>query len=584
MSLCAFKAIARSGLFFRAIECHREPVALFPPFYRLYLYNLGCFPFTTSPKFAGPENYQKPPSVKNAKPRRASYKTGFPFSAFAAGAAKRRSKFNQKETEETNDGKTHVYKGNIIEVPAKPLFADEWKILKEESISIEQFEYRMMLQIIASNGDINVAKSLLVFAARENSIDYKLLQKYLCLCVMQNQTSEIFDIYEIMKTRFKRWEKGAYTLFIKGFSQTDRWEESLSLLEAMKKIETPSSRSYGSCIQGALDKKKGKIAWGLYHEMLENNLTPRFDTLKAFFDTGKALKDDGIFKNELMEVLWYMRNNQVYPNEALMQSIKSWFESIPGEDWKGYTSVVENSGRCRVCSQSLESINLSQEEYDILKDVILNDVIHGNDTFRKTTPKELQKFQRFVTSCPPFDIVIDGLNTAKSPRQGINSEVLLSVVSFFAQKNLRLLVLGRKHMLRTPWIWWRQHMDLIQQKANCFFTENISQDDPFLLYATLHSGNHCRFITNDLLRDHKACLRDTQTQRLFFKWQRGHQLMLLNYYPGKQPTFQPVLNYDTIVQTTGDTWHIPYDADNVERVSYEVPRTWLCLQRKDHKT
>lgn len=101
-------------------------------------------------------------------------------------------------------------------------------------------------------------------------------------------------------------------------------------------------------------------------------------------------------------------------------------------------------------------------------------------------------------------------------------------------------------------------MDLIQQKAHCFFTENMwaflsgillafyrvvwftvvrgvcereclpfrSEDDPFLLYATLSSGNHCWFISKDLMRDHKACLSDNATRRLFFKWQRGHQVVV----------------------------------------------------------
>lgn len=53
-----------------------------------------------------------------------------------------------------------------------------------------------------------------------------------------------------------------------------------------------------------------------------------------------------------------------------------------------------------------------------------------------------------------------------------------------------------------------------------------SEDDPFLLYATLHSGRHCRFVSRDLMRDHKACLPDGGVRRLFFKWQRGHQLVV----------------------------------------------------------
>ncbi|XP_030069597.1 mitochondrial ribonuclease P catalytic subunit [Microcaecilia unicolor] len=590
MFLCAFKVPSvlhtalRNGLPFPAIACHL-PVVYSSLFYRHCLYKLGCFPFTTSPKFTCPENCREPPAIKNDKPikkeGRVHNKTAFPFSVFSAGAAERR-KLMLKWTEETKDSKGRVSKQKTHKVPSKPLCAQEWKILKEESNRIKEFEEHMMQQIVISNCDINVAKSLLVFAAKESSIGYKLLRNYLILCANQNRTSEIYDVYEIMKARFKTLDTSALSLFIRGFSQTDHWEESLSLLETMKKVVVPSRRDYSNCILGALGKKKWKIAWDLYYEMLKSNLTPRLDTLKSLFDTGKDLKDD-MFKSELVEVLLYMRHNRVYPDEALMWSIKSWFESIPGENWKGYVSAVESSGRCPTCSQSLESINLSQEEYGSLKDVILNDVIQGTDTFRKTTPEELQEFQTFVASHPPFDIVIDGLNIAGIFKRGCRSQILLSVVSYLAQRKLRLLVLGRKHMLNEPGIWLRQHMDLIQQRANCFFMENISEDDPFLLYATIHSGNQCRFITRDLLRDHRACLSDIQIKHLFLKWQRGHQLVISHYSPGNPVTFQPILSYDTIIQTTGDTWHIPYDMDNVTRASYEVPRKWLCLQRQNHK-
>jgi hypothetical protein len=45
-------------------------------------------------------------------------------------------------------------------------------------------------------------------------------------------------------------------------------------------------------------------------------------------------------------------------------------------------------------------------------------------------------------------------------------------------------------------------------------------------------------------------------------------------------TQQRILRHDTVVQTTGDSWHVPYDEDRVERYSYEVPTKWLCLHRK----
>lgn len=64
-----------------------------------------------------------------------------------------------------------------------------------------------------------------------------------------------------------------------------------------------------------------------------------------------------------------------------------------------------------------------------------------------------------------------------------------------------------------------------------------SEDDTFLLYATLRSGKHCKFVTRDFLRDHKACLSDSTTRHLFRKWQRGHQIAFSSSVEGKHINF-----------------------------------------------
>lgn len=43
---------------------------------------------------------------------------------------------------------------------------------------------------------------------------------------------------------------------------------------------------------------------------------------------------------------------------------------------------------------------------------------------------------------------------------------------------------------------------------------------------------------------------------------------------------QPALRYDCVVQTTGDTWHIPYKDVFEEKFSFQVPKKWLCIQQK----
>ncbi len=53
--------------------------------------------------------------------------------------------------------------------------------------------------------------------------------------------------------------------------------------------------------------------------------------------------------------------------------------------WSG--TVLCFSGECKNCKASLESIQLTEEEYAELKDKVMKKVIEGSDVFKKTTPE-----------------------------------------------------------------------------------------------------------------------------------------------------------------------------------------------------
>ena len=59
-----------------------------------------------------------------------------------------------------------------------------------------------------------------------------------------------------------------------------------------------------------------------------------------------------------------------------------------------------------------------------------------------------------------------------------------------------------------------------------------SEDDPFMLYATLHSGMAARYVTRDMLRDHKALLSPS-AHLAFVKWQRSQQMVPVDFRAGK---------------------------------------------------
>ncbi|XP_074886382.1 mitochondrial ribonuclease P catalytic subunit isoform X4 [Buteo buteo] len=335
-----------------------------------------------------------------------------------------------EETKEISEGKCHFsssvgapkkrlmshvlsrHKFTNIQPPEKPLETEEWNRLRESFPSPEIFEEVMFNSMVRCNSPIDVAKSLLTHVAKSNGdIPYNLLVKYLVLCVQQRQTSEICDVYDIMKIRFKILESGAYNILIRGLSNSDQWRMALTLLEEVKKIMTPSRTNYESCIKAASRHQEMNLAFELYHEMLAKDLIPTLDVLQAFFDLSRGMKGAELQK-ELFGILLYLRENQIYPHKTFMRSIKLWFESIPGGNWRGHLTNIKDSGQCPVCNHQLEDSDLTEEEYNNLRERIIRDVIHGTDTFRKTSPQEFEAFQTFVENRLPFDIVIDGLNVS----------------------------------------------------------------------------------------------------------------------------------------------------------------------------
>ncbi|XP_053701765.1 mitochondrial ribonuclease P catalytic subunit isoform X1 [Synchiropus splendidus] len=510
-----------------------------------------------------------------------------PRSVFAAGTAKRTAELMRRKAggvleDEGPDRRSKPKEAVKIQPPDQPLSVEGWRKLKESVKNPTRFDHQMMAGLIKAEADLDIAKSLLSFVASETgTLSYELLLKYLSLCVLGVHDDEMFDVYDIMRGSFPSLDTGASSLFIKAFCRTPRWREAVDILQDMKKVITPSTRNYGDIITAASLNNDLSTAWTLYDEIMDKGLSPNQQTWDSLFKaSGRSFPNQ---QERLLSILHYMRDNQIYPQHMLASTIKTWFESLPGQKWRGRWTQATQNGVCQGCGKTLEPIQLPDKEYQQLKERVMTDIIQGPDVFKKTTPEELEGFKVFVKKKPAFDVIVDGLNVANMHKdKQKRSSTLLAVVSALHRQNLTILVLGRKHMQRPSHSWDRNDMNLIRQKAHCFFTENISEDDPFLLYATMHSGNHCRFVSKDLMRDHKACFQDSLTRRLFFKWQRGHQMVVDGCAAeGRKVLFQQVLSYDTIVQTTEDSWHIPYD-DKEDRSTYEVPQKWLCLSNRDH--
>lgn len=128
------------------------------------------------------------------------------------------------------------------------------------------------------------------------------------------------------------------------------------------------------------------------------------------------------------------------------------------------------SGLCARCNQTLDCLTLSEEEFNILQNVVKEKLIIGSDLFLKSSPEELKRFLDFVEKTAPYDIVLDGLNIAFTVRDPYNRiRVIKNVIDYFYLKKKRILLLGRKHMLR----WQRGALLTIMKKTENFFIEDM---------------------------------------------------------------------------------------------------------------
>lgn len=157
----------------------------------------------------------------------------------------------------------------------------------------------------------------------------------------------------------------------------------------------------------------------------------------------------------------------------------------------------------------------------------------------------------------------------------------------FTQENKRVLILGREHMKRWPGFIKRVESN----NGQVFLTENLSQDDPFFIYAALKSGPNCSIFSRDLLRTHAHQL-GPELGAIFRRWQRIHQYSYRSPTTASTPKIfvQPPIKYKIEAhKNSSGIWHVPwteegldYAVSRIPEVPFEVPVRWLCFRRNNY--
>ncbi|XP_017783153.1 PREDICTED: mitochondrial ribonuclease P protein 3 isoform X2 [Nicrophorus vespilloides] len=370
-------------------------------------------------------------------------------------------------------------------------------------------------------------------------------------------------MYEQVKGKYGTLDSITNEHVIMGLSVTDKWEICKDILNEIKLTCVPNSIAYSCTVKAAFQNGQFDYAWNLLNEMLEKNRKPNNMCYIAYID--KCIEDKSISLEKLFE---FLGDNDLICDWELIQNLRKYFQETK------FVKITQK-GLCTGCKKVIPRIDLSDEEFDVLKSKIFERVIVGKDVFRNTSPSELQLFQKMMNKNINYDVVIDGLNVAYSAGTKtsafVNAHLLSSVVRYYIEQNKKVLVLGRTHMERWP----KKYFDFIRANAEIFLTQNISKDDPYLLYCALHAGSNAIIVSRDLMRSHVYLLKENHHKRLFTRWLTQSQHQLVKVLDNGDVIIKKPLPYVETTQKVDGYWHLPYyTVENQESVN------WMCLKLK----
>ncbi|XP_029831182.2 mitochondrial ribonuclease P catalytic subunit isoform X1 [Ixodes scapularis] len=460
----------------------------------------------------------------------------------------------------------------------------------------DSFKSKMTLNPITFNNTIMtclvakqnypLAKSFLDYlrSSSNSKPSALLLAQYMALC---SDEAELLSCYNAIKSGMGGnllLDTRTRDAVICGLCRTSLWKESLPLLESEPELCRPTSLSLNAVADAAFKHGDMDVAWDAMQKLTQPPLQIFSSSLGACLgacsklvrdgETGKAL-------NLVTRLLEFLANAEVVVARTVGEMLKEFYEKFEeGPAWKGTFAEIGRDGTCSSCGCLLESSDLTRQEFEELRLAVLASIMKGSDLFLNTTPRELEDFERFLSRAPSFDVVIDGLNVALKGNANSNGDkarnLLLVVKHYTLVEKRKVLVVGRKHMRKWP----RNVMDQVWSHCVYYLTNDLSEDDPFLLCAAFSRGPGTVVASRDLMRNHRYKLHeDSRMGGLFDKWRRTHQ-EVLDVSWGKLSVLKPARHQISVQGSNAKGWHIPYD-DGSELEPYDIRTTWLCLKTRE---
>ncbi|XP_017064161.1 mitochondrial ribonuclease P catalytic subunit [Drosophila eugracilis] len=399
----------------------------------------------------------------------------------------------------------------------------------------------------------------------------------------KEEQDEILQICRTLQAEHETLDANSCEHVIHGLVATDgeHWQGALSLLDMMKVTSTPTLAAYSALVEKAFcaEKSDQELSWRLLEEMATARKPPKCEVYLALLN--RLAKETTQLPVQLRRLLEFLERYEILVSKRVAERLQELAQQVPHLLQANCTGLGP-LGKCQSCQQHLQPVAISDEQFRRLSECFLERVLIRRDVFQRSTPEEVNRFKKYVEKTAPYDCVIDGLNVAystgtkKSPQQ--LAKLVATVVRHFRDQDKRVLVLGREHMRN----WSKQAIHYVQSNASLFLTNNLSHDDPFLLYATLRSGRDTDFFSRDLMRSHAFHL-GPELKPIFRRWQQEHQFSLVTQTQTGQIIVKEPIRHRLCVHEVAGTWHVPYcEVYTVHPTdSFEVPASWLCLKLKE---
>ncbi|KAK9511233.1 hypothetical protein O3M35_005830 [Rhynocoris fuscipes] len=386
----------------------------------------------------------------------------------------------------------------------------------------------------------------------------------------------IIELYEELIEKYNTLDSCTCEYSALALSLTSAWRQALTLIDMCKLSSEPTSKMYNALIVASFNNNDCKLGWQLMENAIQENRTISAEAITLSINHQSKLNTHTLLK------LFEKYNVRISRDSAdvLLENHRN---TSASQSIAPNITKINKMGGCSNCNETLKPVELTNSEFLELKKKFLSPVLVGENIFLKSKPAELEAFLKFIEQTGRVDVVLDGLNVAYMA--GTNkgkyntSSMLLKVVDWFSEMGKRVLVIGRTHMLKWP----QKHMALIKKKSCLFLTDDVSADDPYVLYAAMFSGFGTIFVSRDQMRAHKFLLKEPTLRVIFSKWQQKHQYYIKTVTANGRVIFERPPPYLQCVQESATgRWHLPLVCESALKSgvpAHVLPQitSWLCL-------